>query len=172
MQLLSRETLLISTFLISMNLLVSSALAAVIEVNLIPLQTPPDKTVEFSLSVKNLAGDNVNKVELVVPQKDNTPLYLIKELGNPAGWTYETRYSVGAPAPFRVIWSTADAGVSAGKSLNFNFVTTTPNAGGDYDFEWKAVDLKGEEDFDKIKVTNFNPTLTSFEVKGPNSTNA
>ena len=172
MQLHSRETLLISTFLVSMSLLVSSALAAVVEVSLMPLQTSPDKSVEFSLSVRNLAGDNVNKVELVVPQKDSTPLYLIKEIGNPAGWTYETRYSVGAPAPFKIIWSTADSGVSAAKSLNFNFITTSPNAGGDYEFEWKAADLRGEEDFGKIKVTNFNPTLTSFEVKAPSSVSA
>lgn len=153
-----------------MSILVSSVLASVVEVSLMPLQTSPDKSVEFSLSVKNLAGDNVNKVELVVPQKDSTPLYLIKEIGNPAGWTYESRYSVGAPAPFRIIWSTADSGISSSKSLNFNFVTTSPSDGGDYDFEWKAVDLRGEEDFDKVKVTNFNPTLTSFEIKVPNST--
>ncbi|KAF0138316.1 MAG: hypothetical protein FD122_3818, partial [Stygiobacter sp.] len=170
MHLHSRETLLLSTFLVSMSILVSSAFAAVVEVSLIPLQTSPDKSVEFSLSVKNLAGDNVNKVELIVPQKDSTPLYLIKEIGNPAGWTYESRYSVGAPSPFRIIWSTGDSGISAGKSLNFNFVTTSPNAGGNYDFEWTAVDLASEEDFDKVKVTNFNPTLTSFEVKAPNST--
>ncbi|MBI2005238.1 MAG: hypothetical protein HYS80_00560 [Candidatus Aenigmarchaeota archaeon] len=172
MHLHSRESLLISTFLIALSILMSSVLAAVVEVSLMPLQTSPDKSVEFSLSVKNLAGDNVNKVELVVPQTDSVPLYLIKEIGSPAGWTYETRYTVGAPAPFRIIWSTADSGVSAGKSLNFNFVTTSPNAGGNYEFEWKAADLKGEEDFDKVKVTNFNPTLTSFEVKAPNSTSA
>ncbi len=172
MHLHSRETLLISTFLVSMSILVSVTLAAVVEVSLMPLQTSPDKSVEFSLSVKNLAGDNINKVELVVPQKDSTPLYLIKEIGSPAGWTYESRYTVGAPAPFRVIWSTADAGISAGKSLNLNFVTTSPNAGGDYGFDWKAVDLRGEEDFGKVTVTNFNPTLTSFELKAPNSTSA
>jgi len=172
MHLRSRETLLISTFLISMILVVSMTLAAVVEVSLIPLQTSPDKSVEFSLSVKNLAGDNVNKIELVVPQKDNVPLYLIREIGNPAGWTYETRYAVGAPSPFRIIWSTTDAGITAGKSLNFNFVTISPSAGGDYDFEWKAVDLRGEEDFGKVKVTNFNPTLSGFEVKAPNSTSA
>lgn len=170
MQLHSRETLLISTFLISMSLVISSTLAAVVEVSLQPLQTLPDKSVEFSLSVKNLAGDNINKVELVVPQKDITPLYIIKEIGNPAGWTYESRYSVGAPAPFKIIWSTADAGVSAGKSLNFNFVTTSPTAGGDYAFEWKAIDLRGEEDFGKVTVTNFHPVLASFELKAPNST--
>lgn len=172
MQLHSRETFLISTFLVSMIVVVSSALAAVVEVGLMPLQTSPDKSVEFSLSVKNLAGDNLNKIELVVPQKDNLPLYPIKEIGSPAGWTYEARYALSAPAPFKVIWSTADSGVSAGKSLNFNFVTTSPSAGGDYEFEWKAVDLGGEEDFDKVKVTNFNPTLSNFEVKSPNSTSA
>ncbi|MBI1978672.1 MAG: hypothetical protein HYS62_01260 [Candidatus Aenigmarchaeota archaeon] len=172
MQLHSRETLLISAFLVSMSILLSSVFAAVVEVSLVPLQTSPDKSVEFSLSVGNLAGDNINKVELIVPQDGIIPLYLIKEIGSPAGWTYETRYSVGAPAPFRIIWSTADSGVSSGKSLNFNFVTSSPTAGGDYEFEWKAVDLRGEEDFGKVKVTNFNPTLTSFEVKVPNSTSA
>ena len=155
-----------------MSLVISSVLAAVVEVSLQPLQTSPDKSVEFSLFVKNLAGDNVNKVELVVPQKDSTPLYMIKEIGNPAGWTYESRYSVGAPAPFRIIWSTADSGISAGKSLNFNFAVTSPVAGGDYDFEWRAIDLRGEEDFDKVMVINFNPALTSFELKAPNSTSS
>ncbi len=155
-----------------MILLVSATLAAVVEVSLTPLQTSPDKSVEFSLSVKNLAGDNVNKVELVVPQRDNTPLYLIKEIGNPAGWTYESRHAVGAPSPFRIIWSTADAGISATKSLNLNFVASSPSAGGDYNFEWRAVDLKGQENFGEVKVTNFNPALTSFEVKAPASASA
>ncbi len=163
---------MISTFLVSMSVIVSSVLAAVVETSLAPLQTLPDKSVEFSLSVKNLAGDNVNKVELVIPQKDNVPLYMVKEIGNPAGWTYETRYAVGAPAPFRMIWSTGDSGISASKSLNFNFVATSPNAGGDYDFEWKAFDMNGEESFGKAKVSNFNPTLTSFEVKAPASAGA
>lgn len=172
MHLHSREALLISTFLVSMSIIVSSVLAAVVETSLMPLETLPDKSIEFSISVDNLAGDNVNKVELVVPQKDNTPLYLIKEIGNPAGWTYESRYSLAAPAPFRIIWSTADSGISAGKSLNFNFVAASPNAGGDYDFEWKAFDMKGSESFGKVKVSNFNPTLTSFEVKAPASASA
>jgi len=172
MHLRSRETLLISTFLVSVSLVITSVLAAVVEVSLQPLQTLPDKSIEFSLSVKNLGGDNVNKVELVVPQKDSAPLYLIKEIGNPAGWTYETRYTLGAPAPFRIIWSTADSGIFATKSLIFNFIATSPVPGGDYDFEWKVTDLKGDEDFGTVKVTNFNPTLTSFEVKSPNSTAA
>ncbi len=172
MQLHSRETLLISVFLVSLTVLISSTLAAVVEVNLAPLQTSPDKAIEFSLSVKDLAGDNINKVELTVPQKDNIPLYLIKEIGNPAGWTYESRYAVGAPAPFKIIWSTADSGISAGKSLNFNFITTAPNVGGDYNFEWKALDLKSVESSGKINVTNFNPVFSSFEVKASDSVNA
>lgn len=172
MHLRSRETLLISTFLISLSLVMSSVLAAVVEVSLQPVQTAPDKATEFSLSIKNLGGDNVNKVELVVPQQDSVPLYLIKEIGNPAGWTYESRYSVGAPAPFRIIWSTADSGISASKSLNFNFVAKSPNSGGNYDFEWKVADLGGNDDFGKVKVTNFNPVLSNFEIKAPNSTAA
>ncbi|MBU5537405.1 MAG: hypothetical protein QW818_02385 [Candidatus Aenigmatarchaeota archaeon] len=170
MQLHSREALPISTFLVSMIILVPSVFAAVVKVDLSPPQTSPDKSVEFSLSVKNLAGDNVNKVELIVPQKDNTPLYLIKEIGSPAGWTYESRYSVGAPSPFKIIWSTADVGISATKSLSFNFVATSPTAAGDYRFEWRVVDLRGDEDFGEVKVTNFAPVLASFEVKSPNST--
>lgn len=172
MHLRSRETLFISAFLISLSLVMSSVLAAVVEVSLQPVQTAPDKATEFSLSVKNLGGDNVNKVELVAPQEDSVPLYLIKEIGNPAGWTYELRYSVGAPAPFRIIWSTADSGISAGKSLNFNFVAKSPKSGGDFNFEWKAMDLGGNEDFGKVNVINFNPILSDFEVKAPNSTSA
>ncbi len=172
MQLRSRETLLISTFLISMSLVMTAALAVVVDVSLKPLQTLPDRTVDFSLSVENLAGDSLNKVELVVPQEDSTPLYLIKEIGNPAGWTYETRYSLGAPAPFKIIWSTADSGISAGKSLDFNFVATSPKAGGEHDFEWNVADLKDVEGFGKVKVTNFNPVVSSFEVKTPSSVSA
>lgn len=155
-----------------MIFLVSTTFAAVTEVKLQPLQTLPDKSVEFSLSVSNLAGDNVNKVEITAPQKDSIPLYMIREIGNPAGWTYEARYSVGGPAPFKIIWSTADSGISAGKSLNFNFVASSPSAGGDYAFEWQASDLKGVESFGKVTVTNFNPTLSSFEVKSPSSASA
>ena len=172
MHLRPRETLLISAFLISLSIVISSTLAAVVEVSLMPVQTAPDKAIEFSLSLKNLGGDNVNKVELVVPQEDSVPLYLIKEIGNPAGWTYESRYSVGAPAPFRIIWSTADSGISSSKSLNFNFVAKSPKSGGDFNFEWKAVDLNSNEDFGKVKVTNFNPVLSNFEVKASNSTAA
>lgn len=164
MQLTSRKTLLISTFLISFAILSSSVFAAVVQVNLAPTETVPGKDTEFSLSVNNLAGDNVNKIELSVPQKDSMPLYMIKEIGNPAGWTYESRYAVGASSPFKVIWSTASSGIAAGKSMNFNFVATSSSEGGDFNFEWKATDLSGKETFDKIVVTNFNPVVTDLGI--------
>ncbi|MBI2543287.1 MAG: hypothetical protein HYW24_03815 [Candidatus Aenigmarchaeota archaeon] len=150
-------------------LFTSFVLSASVDVKLAPVQTLPNQNVEFSLSVANLAGDNVKRVEITVPQNDNTPLYLIKELGNPSGWTYETRYTIGAPAPYRVIWSNADSGLQAGATLNFNFVASSPSVGGDHQFEWKVVDAKGEEKSGTISVSNFNPVFSSFDIKAPST---
>ncbi|MBI2547272.1 MAG: hypothetical protein HYW23_02390 [Candidatus Aenigmarchaeota archaeon] len=167
----SRKSLLISAFLISLIVVVSSSFAAVVQVNMSPAQTQPNRPIDFSLSVSNLAGDNVNKIEMMLPQQDSLPAYMLKEIGTPAGWTYETRSSVGA-SPFKVIWSTAGSGISAGNSLNFNFVAVSPSEGGKFEFQTTAVDLKGVEGFGKISVTNFNPVLTSFGVATLNTPTA
>lgn len=168
MHLHSRETL-VSSFLISLVFIMSSVFAAAVEVSLVPLQTLPDKTVEFSLSVKNLGGDNVNRVEMIVPQRDNLPLYSIREIGNPAGWTYEARYAIGASSPFKIVWTSGMSGIGAGDSLNFNFAAASPSVGGNYDFEWKAVDLRGVEDFNKFTVNNFISTLSGLDARAPSS---
>ncbi len=148
-----------------MTVLVSSVVAAVADVKLMPVQTLPDEPNQFTLSVSNAAGDNINQIELIIPQRDGVPSYSIKELGTPAGWTYETRFTVNSPSPFKIIWSTSGAGISLGNSMNFNFVASSPAAFGDNNFEWKATDLKGAESFGKIVVTNLDTALSDFDAK-------
>ncbi len=164
MQLQSGKVLVLS-FLISLALAASLVAASVVEVSLVPTSTHPSDAADFSLSVNNLGGDNINQVKLTVPQSNDRPIYAIKEIGNPVGWMYESRHSVGSSSPFKIIWSTSGSGISAGQSMTFNFVATSPESRGDYEFEWMAVDLRGEEDFNKVTVTNFNPVISGFDVK-------
>lgn len=162
MQLRSRESVLLITVILLSFTFVSAALASVNEVTLTPTQTQPDTVTNFSISVKNVAGANINRVEIVLPQDNNVPVYKISEIGNPGGWSYETRYSLGSEFPFRLIWTTTGSGISSGQSLNFNFAARAPNVGGDFAFQWKAVDLNGIESSGTIKVTNFQPASTTF----------
>jgi hypothetical protein len=98
---------------------------------------------DVSLSVKNVNGDSIVKVELTVPETaDQKPIYKILEIGNPAGWTYSTRTRQGSDQPYKIIWTTSGSGLKLNDVLDFGFTAESP-ASGEYQWSWTTTDSNG-----------------------------
>ena len=68
-----------------------------------PNQWSVNTVSDVTLNVENSVGDSIVMVELSVPEKDQVPLYTIKEISTPAGWTYDTTVRYGQSLPYKVV---------------------------------------------------------------------
>jgi len=130
-----------------------------------------EKTV--SISVTNNGPDNIVKVELLVPKdSNNVPIYSIREITTPQGWTYTT---TGVPGYItKITWVATDSGIASGSSLSlFGIDVKSPETSGDYDWSWITTDSKSITYSGTLKTTVGKAPLAYFVISGvPSSSNA
>ncbi|MHA1873787.1 MAG: hypothetical protein ACTSVB_06705, partial [Candidatus Heimdallarchaeaceae archaeon] len=112
------------------------------EVLLNPSEWTANTLKELSLSVKNVNGDNIVRVEIEVPETaDGVPVYKIGDIITPGGW----EYSIASRGEFikRIIWKTSGTGIGVGETKEFGFEATSPESG-EYTWNWKTTDVNGD----------------------------
>jgi len=128
---------------------------------------------DVSLTVNNQNGDNIVKLELSVPETgDQKPIYLIKDISTPAGWTYSTTNRINQSSPYKITWSTTGAGIESGKSLGFGFTAQSP-ATGSYKWTWTTTDSKTGTYTGTLTTSIALAPVSYFTIEGvPNTTDA
>jgi uncharacterized protein YcnI len=112
-------------------------------VSISPKEIPMGMVEDISLNVMNTGADNIVMVELVIPEENQKPLYLVEEVSRPEGWTYEIRQRTNQAYPYKITWTTAGSGIANGESLDFGLTAQAPSEGGSYDLDWITTDTKG-----------------------------
>jgi len=142
-------------------------------VSISPQQSMIGTDAEFKLLVKNQGGAGITSVELVLPETgDVNPYYSIKEIGYPSGWTFESIEKLGAAYPYKIIWSTAGAGIAEDKSLEFSFTAKVPSASGEFTWTWKSTDAVGGVVTDKFTTKTILAPFSTFRLTVPQSVKA
>ena len=125
-----------------------------------------------TLNVENSVGDNIVMVELSVPEKDQVPLYAIKEVSTPAGWTYDITTRVGQSGPYKITWSTNGAGIAADESLGFGLKVLSPKSVGEYVWTWTTTDNQGSKQTGVLKTRTSMAPISSIKVSAPSTARA
>ncbi|MBI2084707.1 MAG: hypothetical protein HYT70_03810 [Candidatus Aenigmarchaeota archaeon] len=146
----------------------SIVIAATITTTLTPTSFVQGVDTEFLLTVSNDAGASINQVELVLPQRDGQPLFIVRQITAPAEWTFESSYVPTAPSPFRIAWSTEGTGLAQGKSLTFKVVLSS-NEQGTFPFSWKTFNTQGDVNSGEMQVKSVQQAFSGLKVTAPNS---
>jgi len=139
--------------------------AHISEVLLNPSEWAANTEKDLYLSVKNSNGDNIVKVELVVPEAtDGKPIYIITEVARPSGWEYETRTKTGQLHPYKIIW-TGGVGIGVGETVEFGFTAISPESG-EYEWSWTTTDVNGGMFSGKSKTKISAAPAAYFKIFG------
>jgi len=119
----------------------------------------------FSLTVTNTEGDPITKVELTVPETtDQIPLYVIKEISEPSGWTFSKTKRTDQIYPYKITWT--GSGIESGSSLTFEIAAMSPSISGDYKWNWKTTD-KNNGIYTGFAITTVGMApVSSFVISG------
>lgn len=126
---------------------------------------------DVSLNVMNSVGDSIVMVELSVPERDMVPLYVIKEIVTPEGWTFKTTARVGQ-TPYKVTWYTNGDGIKADNSLAFGLKVQTPNEKAEHVWQWTTTDNKGSSQKGVLKSTTGTAPVSYLKVSAPTTAKA
>lgn len=140
----------------------------VADVSLSPSEWAANMDKDVSLTVKNTNGDSIIKVELQIPESNQAPLYIIKEIGEPSGWKYETRTRDGQLKPYKMTWTASNV-ITATQSQTFSFTVQSPASLGDYKWTWTTTDTKNGTDTDSITTRISLPSISYFVITVPKS---
>lgn len=144
----------------------------VAEVSLSPSEWAANTDKGVSLTVKNTNGDNIIKVELMIPETtQGVPIYIIKDVTTPTGWNSSTTTRYGQLLPYKIIWSTVN-GIAATQSQTFGFTVQSPANIGDYKWTWTTTDTKGGTDTNSITTRISLPSVSYFVITNPKSVSA
>ncbi len=134
--------------------------AHISEVLLNPSEWAANTEKDLYLSVKNSNGNNIVKVELIVPETtDGKPIYTITETAEPSGWEAE-KWTKGDQTPYKIIWKTSGAGIGVGETVEFGFTAISPGSG-EYEWSWKTIDVNGGE-FPGISKTRISAAPAAY----------
>jgi len=163
-------TVAILVFFLTMTLVKATHTS---EISIKPSDWSASTDADVSLTLNNKDGNNIVKLELSIPETgDQKPVYLIKEISWPAGWTYEPRARIGQ-YPYKITWSTTGAGIEKGKSLSFGFTAQSPSATGNYSWSWATTDSKNGTYTGTLTTSVVLAPISYFTIEGePNSTKA
>jgi uncharacterized protein YcnI len=150
--------------LVSMNLVIASHAPSL---SMTPSQWATSTDSDVSLMVSNGGADGITEVELVIPESSmGVPLYMLKEVSKPAGWTYETAEKYEQDLPYKITWSTTGSGISSGSSQNFGFKVTSPSEVGDYTWQVTTVDSSRVSVVNHVATSTGGAPLSKFEITG------
>jgi len=115
-----------------------------------------------TITVFNNDGDNIVKIELLVPKDSNqVPIYIVGDIARPEGWTYQL---LGSPIS-KITWIATGSGIASGSSLNlFGMDVTSPSASGNYQWKWTTTDSKGGTDSGTVTTTVGQAPLSYFTI--------
>jgi uncharacterized membrane protein len=149
--------------LLSLNLVIALHTPVI---SMSPAQWAAGADQDVSLIVKNEGADGIKIVELLVPEKDSTPVYLVKEITNPAGWTYKFTTRIGQTYPYKVIWSTAGTGIESGDSKEFGFKVSSPSEIGEFKWTVTTIDTKESSLTSHLMTSTSRAPLADFDITG------
>jgi hypothetical protein len=140
-------------------------------VSISPTEIPAEVVRDISLKIMNSGMDNIVMVELVIPESDQKPIFLVEDVITPQGWTYSyaTRLSLD---PYRIIWSTEGSGIAKDKTLGFGLTMQTPSEMGNYEFDWKTTDTKGGVQSGVVTMQVGQATVSGLKVTTGNKVSA
>ena len=123
-----------------------------------------------SISVDNTGGDNIVKIELVIPKDSNqNPIYSVDMSGitTPQGWTFTT---TGNPIN-TITWVATGSGIASGSSLNlFGIVATSPETSGNYQWSWTTTDSNKGTNSGIVTTSVGQAPLSYFTISNVPST--
>ncbi|MBN2202751.1 MAG: hypothetical protein JW700_01000 [Candidatus Aenigmarchaeota archaeon] len=126
---------------------------------------------DVTFGVVNGGGDNIVRVELTVPERNQIPLYKLLEFTTPQGWKYAYTTKDGN-TPYKVIWTTEGNGISVSEMESFGVRAKSPSEQGEFTWSWKTVDVSGSENTGSITTKTGSAPLAYFKVTGSSSTDA
>ena len=137
-----------------------------------PNQWSVNTVSDVTLNVANSVGDSIVMVELSVPEKDQVPLYSIKEISTPAGWTYQVTTRLGQSQPYKVVWYTGGSGIAADESLGFGLKVKSPKDVGEYVWTWTTTDNQGAAQTGVLKSRTSLAPISSLRITAPSAARA
>jgi hypothetical protein len=123
-----------------------------VEISMKPGEWATGTDADVSLNIQNLGEDSIVKIDVLIPESDNEPIYKIKEISNPAGWTYKIRSRIGQAYPYRITWFTDGIGITKESSLEFGLTVEPQEEPGKYEWKVTTYDEKGDA-FETILTT-------------------
>jgi len=121
-----------------------------------------------TITVTNNGGDNINRIELLVPEtSDLKPLYLIEDITTPSVCTQSTTKRTNQFYPYKIIWDCT--GITDGNSLNFGATITSPSASGNYQWKWTTIDSKNVANSGTVTTTVGQAPLSYFTISVPST---
>lgn len=128
------------------------------QVLLNPSEIAASTSNDILLSVKNVNGDNIVKVELDVPLDSNQyPIYTILDVGTPAGWSV-LKYTK------KIVWTSVE-GIKEGDSVEFGLIVMSPSSG-QYEWKWITTDVNNQPfPGSSITKTSLSPA-SYFRISG------
>ncbi len=160
---------IITAFLITVTLVLASHEA---DISMTPSEWACGTDADITLKVTNLDGSNIVKIEVLVPESDNIPLYKIKEISSPAGWTYQIRSRIGQAYPYKITWITEGTGIEKDSSLDFGFTAEAPKEVGKYEWKVTTFDKEGEAFVTTITSEATLAPLGYFKITAPKEVKA
>jgi len=156
-------TIAIIAFFLTITLVKASHIA---ETSINPSDWTANTDADVSLAVNNKDGDNIVKFELLIPEtSDQKPIYLIKDITTPAGWTYKTTKRTEQAYPYKITWFTEGTGVEKGKSIGLGFTAQSPNSGS-YNWAWITSDSKSGTSTGTLKTSIILAPVSYFTIEG------
>ncbi len=134
------------------------------DVSISPQESMISQEKEMNLKVMNEQGDDINKITLVIPNNEDGPLFHLKEVTSPAGWTYQVRYKVEATYPYKITWLTEGTGIEKGKSMDLGFTVGNPSELGDYVWVWETKDSDGQLVSGNLTTSVISKEIDNFEI--------
>jgi len=162
MELIKRTLILGIIFLLLMPLIATAFHTP--EVSISPNKSMVSQEEEMSLKIINKIGDDINRVSLIIPNDEDGPLFKLKEITSPAGWTYLVRYKVGAAYPYKITWSTEGKGIEKGEFMELGFAVENPSESGNYVWLWETKDSDGLIVSGNLTTSIVSKSLESFEI--------
>jgi hypothetical protein len=141
-------------------------------VSMIPSSWSMNTDKSVLITVANANGDSITMVELTVPETSNqVPIYTIKDISTPQGWTYSLTRRTDQIYPYKITW--IGSGITNGNSAIFGITALSPSASGNYNWAWKTTDKNGGT-FTGTLTTNVGQApVSSFVISNaPTTINA